>query len=258
MLIGYSMPAVNAVAMAAGASFLSADAGAALFDGKPARATRIQRASGNPTINVTLASAIQVRIIGLLGLTLPPGVNITAAGVTAQTRRLADGSVACWLIIPPAAATAAISVVVSTAQATFDVGELVIMPAVSVRIDAGWKVGLADPTVVTETIGQQITADRRRPYRRLPVMLSMDKEANVRGAGLDGGMDWLQLRHALSRTARCVALPRWETVVGSGVVDQDKLHDFAVYGYAEAIGEIEHVRGPFWRMPLGFREIPPR
>ncbi|WFC43166.1 hypothetical protein [Pseudoxanthomonas sp. SE1] len=257
MLIGYSMPAVNAVSLAAGASWLTTDAGAAMFDGKPARATRIQRTSGSPTINITLASAIVVRVIALLGLNLPEGVTVAAAGASGVTRRLQDGSVACWLVVPAAAATASVSVVITTTQGVIEIGELVVMPAVSVRIDAGWKISLVDPTVVSETVGMQIFADERRPYRRLPVTLSMDTEARVRGGGLANGMDWARLRYALTRAARCVAIPRWETAAGSGVVDAAKLHESAVYGYTDVLGDIEQVRGPWWRWSPAFREIPP-
>jgi hypothetical protein len=257
MLIGYGMPAVNAVSLNAGSTWLTTDAGAALFDRKPARATRIQRTSGSPTISITLSSAIVVRVVALLGLNLPAGVTITAAGVSGATRRLADGSVACWLVVPAAAATASISIAISTTQATIEIGEVVVMQAVSVRIDAGWQVALVDASQVSENVGMQLAVDPRRPYRRLPVTLSMDSSSNVRAGGLANGMDWAQLRYALSRGARCVAIPRWETTAGSGVVDAAKLHDAALYGIADTLGEIQHVRGPFWRMALAFREIPP-
>lgn len=44
MLIGYGMPAVATVTLT-GATWLSADQGSALFDGKPGRASRIRRTS---------------------------------------------------------------------------------------------------------------------------------------------------------------------------------------------------------------------
>ena len=63
------MPAVNAVALSAGATWLTSDAGTALFDGKPARAARINR-SAPVTITVTLVKPV---VVGVIALLVAPG-----------------------------------------------------------------------------------------------------------------------------------------------------------------------------------------
>jgi hypothetical protein len=89
------MPAVATVTLT-GATWLSADQGSALFDGKPGRASRIRRTS-SLAITITLADAVVPGIIAILGLNIPPGVQVSAAGASGTTVRLPDGSVCAWL-----------------------------------------------------------------------------------------------------------------------------------------------------------------
>ena len=253
MLIGYKMPAVNVVALAAGSAWLTSDGGSALFDGKPARATRLQRSSGNPTINVTLASAIVVRVIALLGVNLPEGVTVTVAGTSGVTRRLADGTVACWIVLPVAAATASVSVVITTAQSVIQIGELVIMPAVEVAHESDWSVNLVDPSQSERSLASQLATNPRQPYRQLTASFTPDGLAVARGGGLANGMDWERLRFALAMDKRCVVIPRWRTTAGE--VDAVELSRTAIYGVAR-IAEIQHLQGDFYGSSIVAMEVP--
>lgn len=80
MIIGYGAPAVESVVLGAGAAWLTSDEGAALVDGKPGRAARVQRISGPLAITLNFQSPIVLGVVALLGLNLPEGVTITAAG----------------------------------------------------------------------------------------------------------------------------------------------------------------------------------
>lgn len=247
MLIGYSMPAVNAVNLSAGSAWLTADNGSALFDGKPARATRLARSSGSPTINVTLASAIVVRVVGLLGLNLSEGVVVSVGATSATTRLLADGTVACWLLLPVAAATAAVSVVITTAQATVQIGELVIMPAVEVPLGSDWSVERIDPSESILSVASQVGTNPRQPYRRLTANVSIDSAAAARGGGLANGMDWDRLGAALTQDKRCVAIPR--------TTDAAEVARTAIYGTGR-LGQIQHLGGDYYGTSLMVAESP--
>ncbi|HHA2391248.1 TPA: hypothetical protein ACOENG_004410, partial [Stenotrophomonas maltophilia] len=77
------MPAVTTVTLTGG-TWLTADQGSALFDGKPGRASRIRR-TGELAITITLADAVAPAIIAILGLNIPPGVQVSAVGTSGTT-----------------------------------------------------------------------------------------------------------------------------------------------------------------------------
>lgn len=139
MLIGYGMPAVQSVSLVGG-TWLTADSGAALFDGKPGRRSRISR-TGALSINIVLAEAIVPGIVAVLGLNVPPGVQVSAAGATATTMRLPDGTVCAWLFPQAGGPTPSIAVQIDTQVANVEVGEVAIFRAMDVGISDGWGVG---------------------------------------------------------------------------------------------------------------------
>ncbi|WP_411832337.1 hypothetical protein [Pseudoxanthomonas mexicana] len=253
MLIGYGMPAVSSVSLAAGSSWLTSDVGAALFDGRPARATRIQRSVGNPTLSITLASPIVVRLVALLGLNLPAGISVTAAGASGITRRLADGTVAAWLLAPPGSATSSISIVIGTAQGIVEIGEVVVMPAVEIAHQADWAVETIDTTETTRSLAAQPASSLRVPYRQLTASFTPDGPQNVRCGGLANNMDWEWLRMALAQDRRCVAVPRWRGA--SGGVDAAELARTAIYGVGR-VGAIQHLGGDYYASGITVAEVP--
>lgn len=290
MRIGYSPPAVTAITLSGGAgtAWLTSDGGAACHDGKPARRARFQwRNDAVPaiahTVSITLDIASTVlgtaAVLGLKGV--PAGAKVHVYGKraadagttydfggnnTSTVRALADGTTAAWFVLP-AGSTAVTKIEFrffndnagatwATAATTVDVGELVSMPTVDCRIDAGWNQRYVDPTVASSTRGGQVNAVPQTPYRTLACTLSLTTEAAVRYGALAGGMDWDRLDVALAGTRRCVAIPRWETAPGSGVPDPAKLSAHAMYGAAVELGETTHLRGPWWGKTLKFREIP--
>lgn len=253
------MPAVTNIALTGG-TWLTADGGAALVDGKPARVARLQ-ASGTPAIALTFASSFVPRIIGVLGLRgVAPGaaVRVTSpAGLggnagTATAVRFADGTVGTWIVTAGTVSTAALTVSIA-GSGQVDVGEIAAMPAVEIPIDAGWSQVLIDPSEIHRSRSGQVAATPRPAYRDLQVVYSLAKDHQVRGGGLAGGLDWEQLATRISGGRRCVAVPRWRT---AGALDPSKVNRTAMYGIAAELGEIEHVRGPWWRQAAAFQEIP--
>src|SRR5699024_9526496 len=113
-------------------SWLTADAGAALHDGLPARASRIGR-TGALTITLQLATAVRPRIIGLLGTNLAIGDTAAAASASGTASRLPDRSVAVWML-PAAAATDTVAISINTNRTMVEIGEIVVMDAVDVGI----------------------------------------------------------------------------------------------------------------------------
>lgn len=154
MLIGYGMPAVQSVSLVGG-TWLTTDAGAALFDGKPGRRSRISR-SGALSINIVLAEAIVPGIVAVLGLNVPPGVQVSAAGATATTIRLPDGTVCAWLFPPAGGPVSSVAVQIDTVVANVEVGEVAIFRSVDVGISDGWAVAPINTSMHTRTKGGQV------------------------------------------------------------------------------------------------------
>ncbi len=152
MIVGYGIPAVATVTLTGG-TWLSADQGAVLFDGKPSRASRIRR-TGSLAITITLADAVVPGIIAILGLSIPPGVQVSAAGATGTTVRLPDGSVCAWLFPQASALVSVMSVEIVTTITNVDVGEIAIFGGVDVGISDGWAVATINTSVHARTKGR--------------------------------------------------------------------------------------------------------
>ena len=209
MLIGYGMPAVETATLTGG-TWLSADQGAALFDGKPGRSSRIRR-TGSLAITITLAEAVVPGIIAVLGLNIPPGVQVSAAGASAATVRLPDGSVCAWLFPQAGALVSTVSVEIATTATNVDVGEIAVFRAVEVGISDGWAVATIDTSLHTRTKGAQVNTVAGRLYRRLTCTLSGRATAAVRGGGLGGpiGRRWRQRSRGAGAPALCRSIGTW-------------------------------------------------
>jgi len=230
------MPAVNAVSLTGG-TWLTADAGAALTDGRPSRAARIQR-SGTVTLTASLATPIVPGVIALLGLNLAAGVNVTAAGASTTTHALPDGTTCAILLPTTTASTSSVAVKVS-GSGLLHIGELIAMPAVDIPIEPGWATDLIDPSETTRDRGSQIATAARTPYRRLTAALQ------AQGASML--TLWHHLRHALTRDRRVIAIPRH--------TDPASRHLTAHYGTAR-LGPITHLGGNWFSSTLTLDELP--
>lgn len=264
MLIGYQPPALSSVALA-NAVWLTADAGANLTDGQPARVSRIQT-SGTPSITLTFATAFTPRLIALLGL----GGAVQAGDVISATTgaggalggnaggqpvaALPDGSLACWIVTDGAAVAADIEITINR-TGVLDIGEVAVMPAVEIAHQADWTMDVIDPSESQRTRGQQVVTRPRRSYRRLQASFAPAALADVRGSALAGGMDWQQLQARVQGSQRVAAVPRWQTPAGA--IDAAELHRTAIYGVALA-GGIAHLSGIYYGSGSGwmFEELP--
>lgn len=265
MLIGYQPPALSSVALA-NAVWLTADAGANLTDGQPARASRIQT-TGMPSITLTFATAFTPRLIALLGLggavqagdlvTATTGAGAALGGNAASQAVVAlpDGSLACWIVTSGAVATATVKLTINRTGA-LDLGEAIALPAVDIPHQSDWTVDVIDPSESQRTRGQQVVTRQRRSYRRMQFAPAPAALATVRGGGL-GGMDWQTLQAVVQGDARVAAVPRWST--GAGAIDATELHRTAIYGVARP-GGIAHLRGSMYGPAGGWsvEEVPPR
>lgn len=245
------MPTVTAVALSAGSTWLTADNGAALFDGKPARAARIQR-SGPVTITVTLATPIVPGVIALLGLNVPAGTAISAAGASGVAHALPDGTVCAYLLPAGPASVSSVAIVVA-GSGMLQIGELVVMRKTETRITTDWGVMRIDAKVSDRNRGSQSVTVPGTSYRRLRTTLSIASDTVVRAGGLDGSVDWDTLDAALVNDQRCIAFPRRKI---AGVFDAALLHRTAIYGVVSELGETVHLRGPWYGKNLVFDEVP--
>lgn len=265
MLIGYPPPALSSVTLA-NAAWLTADAGAHLSDGQPARVSRIQT-SGTPSLTLTFASAFTPRVIALLGLggALRAGDVIsattgagTALGGNAASQpvvALPDGSLAAWIITSGAVATSAIKLMLAR-TGVLDIGEAVAMPAVEIPHTADWTDAVIDPSDSQRTRGQQVVTQQRRHYRELQANFALARLDEVRGGGLADGMDWQTLQTRLRGAQRTATIMRW--LDSAGAIDSQELHRTALYGTAQP-GGITHVAGDLYASGTAwiFDEVPP-
>lgn len=264
MLIGYGQPAGITIT-ASGAAIANA---AAAVDGQPSSIARITGGAGSASLRADWTGAAPIRVVAALGLTCDAGTALALTGkrsgdsgypyalggnATTQTVvQLPDGSRAAWFVLP-AGNTPLVGLQLQVADGEFDVGELVVMRGVEVKITKDWTAERIDPSLRSRTIGSQINTVRRRSYRRLSCQFSMATLAEVRGGGL-GGIDWELLEAAVQGAERCVAIPRRLGV--GGALDPSELHRTAVYGMC-ALSGTRHLAGPWYSKGATFEEAPP-
>ncbi|WP_256647526.1 hypothetical protein [Stenotrophomonas maltophilia] len=245
------MPAVTTVTLTGGA-WLSADQGSALFDGKPGRASRIRR-TGSLAITITLADTVIPGIIAILGLNIPPGVQVSAAGATGTTVRLPDGSVCAWLFPQSAVLVSTLSVEIGTTATNVDVGEIAIFRAVDVGIKDGWAVATIDSSVHARTKGGQVNTVPGALYRRLTCTLSGRSTPVVRGGGL-GGTDWETVAAAIAGRRRSCVVPQYRDMV-SKAFDPLLAARSALYGYPTQLPSAENISRQYFTGYMEFEEI---
>lgn len=265
MLIAYGQPAdIIATVDRGTAANLPA-----LIDGQPASIARLSDGAGSISLRADWGAATAIRVVAVLGLSCPAGTALTLTGkrdgdsgypyalggnaATQTVVQLPDGSRAAWFVLP-VDNTPLVGLQLTVGASAFDVGELVAMQAVDVPIDKGWSVDLIDPSIADRTLGGQLNVVARRRYRRMAVKFSLAALPSVRGGGLQGGMDWQLLVHAVGPGDRCAAIPRWRS--SSGAINADELHRTALYGYAQW-ATVSHVAGPFSVQGAVLEEIPP-
>ncbi|MBN8922340.1 MAG: hypothetical protein BGP10_12460 [Rhodanobacter sp. 68-29] len=278
MLISYNRPPDIAWSLiGAGAAWLSDDAGAALINGRPAAASRLQWLSGAQTTASVLTlrgswgTAIAPRVVGLVGLTLPAGTLIRLAfrrpadaGYTyladvPQQRivQLPDGSRCAWFVLDDGLdpvigveyrivndvyGSASIA-----AGAVVDIGEAWVGPTVEIPHTSDWKDLDNDPSTTRRSKGSQPFTAEVRGYRTLQVPFALAKRDAVRGGGLANGADWQLVRAAIRAGNRLVAVPRFDTAA--------EIQRTAVFGVArfDAIG---HMQGPDYLGGITVDEAP--
>ncbi|WP_414606689.1 hypothetical protein [Stenotrophomonas pavanii] len=246
------MPAVETATLTGG-TWLSADQGSALFDGKPGRASRIRR-TGSLAITITLAEAVVPGIVAVLGLNIPPGVQVSAAGATGTTVRLPDGSVCAWLFPQASALVSTVSVEIATTATNVDVGEIAIFRAVEVGISDGWAVATIDTSLHTRTKGGQVNTVPGPLYRRLTCTLSGRATAAVRAGGL-GGTDWETVAAAIAGRRRSCVVPQYRDMV-SKAFDPLLAARSALYGYPTQLPSAENISRQYFTGYMEFEEIP--
>ncbi|EKZ1926190.1 TPA: hypothetical protein ACOEOC_000466 [Stenotrophomonas maltophilia] len=246
------MPAVTTVTLTGG-TWLTADQGSALFDGKPGRASRIRR-TGELAITITLADAVAPAIIAILGLNIPPGVQVSAVGTSGTTVRLPDGSVCAWLFPQSAALVSTVSVEIATTATNVDVGEIAIFRAVDVGISDGWAVATIDASTHTRTKGGQVNTVPGRLYRRLTCTLSGRSTPVVRGNGL-GGMDWETIGAALAGRRRSCVVPQFRDML-TKAFDPLLAARSALYGFPIQLPSAENISRQYFSGYMEFEEIP--
>ena len=266
MKIGLPMPAVTGITRT-NCTFADAGSESALTDGQPANVCRLNVSGASPALELAFGAAFTPGVICLLGLTCAPGTIISATtgaggalggnSAAQPAVRLADGSVACWILTSGAVATATVKVTVGVGAGVVDIGELAVMRAVDIPNTPDWGYGRVDPSNSVRTRGGQVATSVRRTYRTLRVAPTAAALAQVRGGGLAGGLDWDDVLVALTGDARCAVIPRWLTPAGA--VDAAELHATALYGIARQ-GGTAHVGGNYYGSDNGwtFEEVPPK
>ena len=279
MIIGYSMPEVSSIAITGG-TWLTADGGAACYDGKPARRARLQWSAGATLgsyvqITLTFSSTSPLRVLAALGLTVPAGVRIdflsgsggALGGTTsgARTVTMPDGTAGVFAVADAGGAATGgciVRIYNDCSGATWasdgmavDVGELVAMPGVATGIRDGWGMQTIDPGEFSRTRGGQLSASRHSAYRVLEASFSGLSAAAVRGAGLENSMDMDKLAAALRGGSRCVVVPHYRDMA-TRELDQQSITRSAIYGYASQIPNAANISRGYFTGQIVVEEIP--
>lgn len=274
MLIGVNQPSPIAFSLN-NATWLSADAGTALVDGRPSRRSRIGWPAGTPTLAQSIdlrafwATPTLIRIVALLGLGIPAGVRMELRGrrqadagwtyalgglaLTQFTVALPGGAVCHWIVLPTgldplvglewrifndrAGATWAVG------GTPVDIGEAVAMPAADLPHERSWTLRLVDPSRLTRSIGGQVSGAIRTPWREASLGLVAADLAAMRG----GGLDWQVIEAGAAGGRRVVAIPRHMSAAD--------LHRTAIYGVAQ-IDASTHLGGDQYGSRITLSEVP--
>lgn len=250
MKLAYGMPAVTGVTLSGG-SWLTSDAGAALHDGLPARASRINR-TGALSITLQFASPVRPRVVGILGSNLQAGDAVTGA-LAAGTVRNTPGGVVAWLF-PLTGPTSGVTIGITTAVSTIEIGEIVVMDAVEVGIRDGWQIERVDPSEHHRTRGGQVRTVPRVPFRRFTGEFSPRSVELVRKGGIDG-TDWETIAAALSAGGRGVIVPQHRDI-RTKLFDPELAARTAMYGYALELPGATNVQRQYFGSYLAFEEVP--
>lgn len=275
-----SADTLTLVSNGAGAAFLG-DTQDGLIDGVPGRVARLQWLSGTPAATqyagpsvVFSGSPRQIRVVALLGATLPVGLRVVARLYATSTtatlvgeidRQLASipyGGVGAWFVWPDTVGAAqrldlALYNDVAGAPALaagqiFEIGELAAFRAVDIGIESEWTEAVVDPTETETTRDSSIFSTIRQPYRQIEGALSADRREQVYGAGLAGGWSWRSLQEQLTRDRRCACMTRWRE---GSTIDHDLVDQTAAYGVAR-ISEIKHYGGDVFGGSFALRQLP--
>jgi hypothetical protein len=176
-------------------------------------------------------------IIAVLGLNMPPGVLVTAAGATII--RLPNGSMCAWLFPTGNALVSAVAVTIATVVAYVEVGEIAVFSAMDVGITDGWAVAGIDSRLHNRTKGGQVNTVPGPTYRMLTATLSGRPTAVARKGRL-AGTDLETVGVALSGRRRSCVVPQYRDMVAKAF-DPVLAARTALNGYATQLPTAENI-----------------
>lgn len=205
MLLSYDMPTNIVPSLEGTAAWLSDDQGLALVDGRPGTATRFswgteaQTTSSETVIDCTWSTAIVPRVVMLLGVSLPVGMKVTVdfqqtlswgyTSTTSAVIAMNNGTNGVVIVLPDSLlAVTGVKVhlvnnvggaTVMAASDAVDVGELWVGGAQDWEVTRTVQDDLVDPTDRRRTLGQQVFATKRLPYRKLSLDVVPVAQADV-------------------------------------------------------------------------------
>lgn len=263
MLLSYSRPSgISWSLIGAGSSFLTDEA--ALTDGRPGSATRIQWLSGTQTtssvltLRGTFASSEQIGLTGLVGLTLPEGLRIVGAlqfdlswnyspveGVVVQRE---DGVRVAWFNFPDTIEPAtgiefqifndAGGISPIAADSYFSIGEAWGGPSVEWCIRPSYQSGREDLSKMKQSIGGQPFVVRRRALALSQIELSPVTYDSAYGAIGTTREGVAFVRNQLLGYQPCVVVPMPAKPFTNGTTDMDYVNRHAEFGYCRNAGPI--------------------
>lgn len=273
MLISHSRPRNVAWALrnSAGASLSFVTTPAALTNGRPGSVTRLVWPTGTYTqLEATWSEPSPIGLVGLIGTTLPPGMELRIAfriaGTSdfvvspAMTRVVQRpmGERVAWMRPAPSAEwfdgmrlriqnSMDVGFPVVVPGTYVDLGEIWLGDAEEIDADANWSIEYEDPTIGTET-------DLAQPYsQRGTVRRIVTFTPSVREDTLLHNPDGFPLMERLlaktNRGQQSVVVPRYEGE------DDYLLPITASFGTLAGKGSWKHVDGPHYEhAPLTLRE----
>lgn len=258
MLISFARPdAITWSLVGTGAAFLTSED--ALTDGRPTSATRIQWLSGTQTTSSVLTlrgtwitGGVDIRLVGLVGLTLPVGTKIVCKrefdlswGGPQEARVIerADGVRVAWFYFDEDSqertgfefeiyndVNGSASIV---ANSTFDIGEAWGGLCQQWCIRPEYQSGRDDLSVMKQSIGGQPFPVRRRAIATSGIEITPVVYDQAWGPD---SIDFL--RQQMLAYKPLVVVPITAKPFTGSPIDLDYVNRHAEFGYAKAVGPI--------------------
>lgn len=126
------------------------------------------------------------------------------------------------------------------ADTLFEIGEIVVAPAVTLPHEMGWGQGRVDPSKVDRTAGGSIARVRRPNWRKMTVRPLFGDEDQARSGALENGLSYERLLSILADDPFVLVIE--EPDRGAALIQSS-----ALFGIVTKLPDLNSVSGPYFQ-----------